>query len=352
MVRRDSSAVGCGLGLTFLAPLLCGVMVGVPTFILTAPVVAAYLLIRNPAQFEPERFEWLVAAAAAPLLAFALVRLASPRSGRLRGPKGKAADGAHQPTGGRSRQRAILTGYLLRAGFLLAATSVTAVMTLLRNNDDSASDAAQQNLAVGFSPAIAGAAVLVIIRLLDRQPITIETVRAATEQATRALSQVRAENERVSRLAQRVEAKLRAARFDTDFVALCDLHHESVGCADCAHGHYRSAKTSLQTMARILVRIRFSSRRWFPQVHHPAAVSRAHRDRVEMAAAASMLAVTRGQLDVEVERGLNLVRTLNNNTHDLKQSIKDNCGERGRRWHQDLEQRIKLARDRERQYAR
>ena len=71
-----------------------------------------------------------------------------------------------------------------------------------------------------------------------------------------------------------------------------------------------------------------------------------------MAAAASMLAVTRGQLDVEVERGLNLVRTLNNNTHDLKQSIKDNCGERGRRWHQDLEQRIKLARERERQYVR
>jgi hypothetical protein len=48
------------------------------------------------------------------------------------------------------------------------------------------------------------------------------------------------------------------------------------------------------------------------------------------------------------ERGLNLVRTLNGHTAELKHSIRDDCGERGQRWYEALEERIQDVRSNER----
>jgi hypothetical protein len=353
MARRDSSAAGCGFFFLVLCVFPVAVtIVAVPAFVLAAPTVAAYLQIEAPAQFGPHRTGWLAASAAAPLLALLLVWLASPRTGRLRGRSRECGDAGGLGGLGGARERsgkAILRGYLVRAGILIGGTTATALAVMLRVDllhlMNSGAHGQRVDigkfLAVYGSPAAVATLILLGIRRWDRRPYPIhaERVRAAAQQARQTLRQVRADNKRLSRLAREVQAKLVAARSETDFVALRNLHYESFSCADTAHGHYRSAQYSLQVTARILDRVRAAPRRWLP----PASRAQAHRsrqDRELLNAAASALDDTRGQLSVEVQRGLSLVQTLNANTAELKHSIRSDCGEPGRLWYEALEQRI------------
>ena len=356
MARRDSSAVGCGLFLLlpFLLPIAAG-LIAVPAFVLAAPAVTAYLQIEAPRQFQPHRAGWLAASAAAPLLALFLVWLASPRTGRLRGRHRDAMDGVPERS-----QQGILGGYLVRAGILLGATTATALAVMVRinllnlmNSGVHGQADMRRLLTVYGSLAVTATVVLLGIRLWDRRPypVSVETVRAAAQQAQQTLSQVRAENKRVNRLAREVEAKLAAARAETDFVTLRNLHYESFNCADAAHGHYRSAQGSLYTTARILDRVRAAPRRWLPPAS-PAQAHLARQDRAQLNAAASTLEETRGQLSIEVRRGLDLVQTLNANTAELKHSIRTDCGEAGWLWYDALEQRIETARRNDRRTTR
>ncbi len=250
---------------------------------------------------------------------------------------------------------AALRRSVLRAGVLLAAANLTALVMLLRGNDAKGPDAGAETLAVFGSTAVAAFAVLVTIHLRDRwfppgeraEPVTVESVRTAAAQADETLRRVRAENKRVSRLARVIEDQLLEARAETDFVSMCDLHHESVGCANGAHRHYRSAGHSLQDMSRILGGVRTALSLRIVPPRNPATGRRERPDRDELKAAASSLSESRQLLDVEVQRGLTLVRTLNANTSRLKHSIKDNCGERGWQWYQALEMRIEAARSRD-----
>ncbi|MGH3933093.1 MAG: hypothetical protein ACRDTF_24320 [Pseudonocardiaceae bacterium] len=271
MARSGGSGAGCGclvLGLFFVGFPLAAGGVGLLAFALAAPAVVPYLLVTDPALFEQNRLEWLVALAASPLL----------------------------------------------------------VTIHLRDR--------------WFPPG-------------ERvEPVTVETVRKAATQASEKLQQVRAENKKVSQLARAIEAQLLAASSEMDFVSLRNLHHESFGCADRAYEHYSSADSSLQTMSRILLGVRAALTLRLIAPRNSATGRRERPDRDQLKAAASSLSESRQQLDVEVKRGLTLVKTLNANTAQLKHSINDNCGERGRRWYQDLELRIEAARSREQQSPR
>jgi len=319
--------------------------------ILVAPAVAAHIQLENPALFKPYGQQWLEGGAAAPPLALVLIRLASPRTGRLRGRRQDAIDSAHQRAGARPRSRrlAVLTGYLVRTGFLLAVANAIALVILQRGDDHQDPHVIQDGWSVFGIPALAVAVVLLTIHWWDGRPapVTVETVRAVAQEADRTLRQVRAENRRLSRLAREVEAKLAAARSEVDFNALRNLHHESFRCANGAHAHYTSAKTSMYTMSQTVGRVRGTSHRWLGSTGRPA-TAQARRKRAELEEAVSDLATTHGQLIVEVERGLDLVRTLNGHTAELKHSIRDDCGERGQRWYEALEERIQDVRSNER----
>lgn len=341
MGRRDSSGGGCLVTL-FLAPCLGGFVIGIPAVVLAAPGLVPYLYLTDPAQFAPHRLQWFAALAAAPLLALILVWWASPQQGRIRGRRQPTGDPA--APGGPRRRPSIRAAILRRVVVLLGATSSTALVMLVRGNDGHGPAALRETWTLFGSTAVAAAVVLGAIRLWDRrpcvEPVTVETVREAADQADRALRRVRADNRRLDRLVHEVETKLATVRA-VDFAILCNLHFESVGCADGAYAHYRSTQTSLTTMAQLLHRVYGASRRPAAVRRHTAA---ARRDRAELAAATAQLADTHGQLDVEVQRGLTLVQTLNANTAELKHRIRDNCGERGQRWFADLQDRIERAR--------
>ncbi len=366
MARHDDPVAGC-LG-ALLAPFillfafyvlvhslvaLARALVALPGIILAAPAAAAYLLVNGSAQTEQYRLGWLAGAGVAPLFALALVRLACPRTGWLRGGQRGSGTDASRRSGGRSRtrKRPVLTGYLARAGILLAASTTTALVTLLRGHYFQGPDTGPDQDVFGNAGLIA-TALLVAIGWWDRRPypVSVETVRAATKQAERTLRRVQAENERVERLARQVEAKLAATLSEADFASLRNLHYESFTCADGAYDYYGSTQTSLRTMEQLLRNVRVTSLWWLGPVGRPV-TARARRERAELEAAASTLAGTCGQLSGNVDHALSRVQALNARTNDMKQSIRDDCGVRGQRWYEELEARIEAARDERRSKA-
>jgi hypothetical protein len=344
VARRNSS--GCGCWLAVLAVLLLPLWGSLLTFALEAPAIAAYLEVTDHARFQAVRSGYLWASAAAPLVAFALTWLATPSGGRLRS-RPETIQGKPQRTAW-----GVAGGYLIRVAILLALTTGVGLATTARASVVHQL-AFNQHILVNWGqfaeiflpPLIAAFFVLIGIRSWDKRPypVTVEEVRKAVGRAQLDLRRVQAENQKVSRLAGEVAAKLASAKSQTQFASLRNLHHESFTCADMAHGHYRSATQSLHTMARVLHRFRKAPRQWRPPVNRAQAIQ-ARQARAELSAAAQTLEQVRGQLDSEVARGLQLVQTLNANTANLKDAIRDNCGSAGRAWFEALEERIEAAR--------
>lgn len=315
---------GCG-GCAAVALAVFG---GLPlTMVLAAPAIAARIAASGVPALAPYLAEWRWAMIASPLLALVLVRFVLARTGRLRG-------GAVGPV-----KRGL--GLLGRATILLAAVDAVVFTQLTRagRTDHVIAD----GMPIFGLGALTGLVVLVAIAWWDRRPerVTVEQVRVATREADRALRRVRAENERVRRQAEQVQARLAklraraagppASRADVAFPALRTFHRESYQCADTAHLAYQSAQTSLRTMSSVVRRARFTS---------PNLLPGGRRARAELRAAAAQLARSHGELRVQVDQGLTVVRTLNANTAELKHEIRDSCGEPGRRWFADLEERV------------
>ncbi|PWK87188.1 hypothetical protein C8D88_104349 [Lentzea atacamensis] len=334
MARGRSGRGGCAILLFLL-------FFGLPLLmLLVSPAIAAHVAAGGSPVQAPYLSEWLWASAGSVPVALVLVRWALRRDGRLRG-----------------RGTPVIKrwlGLLARSGVLLGAMNVVAFLKL-RSGEHVIED--------GMGPlaltALAGVGALVAIRLWDRRPqrVTVQEVRSAAAEADRALLRVRAENERVRRQAAQVQARLTKIRArgtgpagrpsagssgpgrpgqrpDTDFYALRTFHRESYQCADTAHLTYQSAQTSLHTMSYLVRRARFAPHRVV-----------ARRARAEMYAAADALARSHGELRVQVDQGLEMVRTLNANTSELKCEIRDSCGEQGQEWFEALEERIEKARE-------
>ncbi|GHH54302.1 hypothetical protein [Lentzea cavernae] len=322
-MSRDNR--GCALG-------LLAVFLVMPfAILLISPAMAARIYVDAVPEHQPYLHEWLWGAAISVPLSTLLVRSALKRDGRVRG----------APPLKRWR------GLFVNGVVLLAAVNTFA---FLKKAPSAAGEHVVQDLVPFFGgSALVGLAVLVVLSLWDRRArrVTVEEVREAAVQADHALKRVRAENARVRRQAEQVQArlvKLQArdpARSDVEFHSLRIFHRESYQCADTAHLAYDSAQTSLRTMSFLVRRARIAPR-------HLVASQRA---RAEMRAAATHLERSHGELRSQVDQGLGMVRDLNANTSELKHEIRDNCGAQGRQWFAELEERIEQAREERRAKA-
>ncbi|MFD9701040.1 hypothetical protein [Lentzea sp. NPDC059081] len=324
---------GCGCGLAFL-----GLFFVMPlTMALVSPAIAAHILATGSPEQAVNAQAWLWFSVVTLPLAVLLVRTSLSKEGRVRG--------WSTPAGRR------WLGFLLRSAGFLGAMNTYAFLNLEPGPHD-------LNGGIGplFTSGLIGVGVLLAFRWWDRRPrrVTVEEVRAAAAEADRALKQVRAANDRVRRQAEQVRArvtKLRAqgppghpgqrrgsGRSDVEFHSLRVFHRESYQCADTAHMAYRSAQTSLHTMSYLVRRSRLAQ-------HRVVLPSRGARQaRAEMQAVATHLARSHGELRVQVDQGLEVVRDLNADTSELKHEIRDSCGAQGRRWFEELEDRVEQAR--------
>ena len=341
-VARRSS--GC---LPVLALLLTPCLGGYGAIALAAPALVPYLYLHDRAQFAADRTAWLVELAAGPVLAFFLVRWASPADGRLRARRGeRASTPPKRRSGPRARRPGLIRGYLDRVLLLLAATSATTLWLLRHGTDAHGPHAGRETFAL--IGAVAGAVVLVLVgvRRWDRPyvaPVTLESVRAQNRQAAKELRRIRADNGRIARMVAKVEAQLADAHTRRDFATLRTMHHESYGCADSVYAHYRSVQDSLKIVASTVRSVRMST--WQPAGLAVRAVSRNARVRLgQLRVEAGGLAGTAGDLRAEWLRNRDLVQQLNARTADLKFQIRDECGPDGMRWFEELEARREAAR--------
>ncbi|GAA4523693.1 hypothetical protein [Amycolatopsis samaneae] len=336
MANNRTGRGGCAL-------VLLAVFGGLPlTMVLAAPAIAAHIVLGGAPTMLPYLREWQWAMIGSLLLALVLVRMVLDRKGRLRG---RSVPPAKR-----------WLGVLARAGLLLGVVNALALLQLTRSGRTD--HVITGSIWPFVLDALAGIAVLVAIARWDRrpEPVTIEEIRAATTEADRALRRVRAENERVRRQAEQVQARLAKLRtpttgpangrakgkpadrhsngIDVGFHSLRICHRESYQCADTAHLAYQSAQSSVRTMSHLVRRARLAPRQWVP-------TGRAgRRARAELRAAAAHLTRSHDELRARVGEGLTMVRTLNSNTADLKHEIRDSCGRPGRLWFEALEERV------------
>ena len=308
---------------------------------LIAPALVPFLLVSDPVQFSEHRAVWWGLLGAAPVVALLLVARGGPAFKR-----------------GRSTARrrwVVFRRGLVRAGILLLVMNVVALVLLLGGNVAHGPQAALQTGILFGGSGVAGAVVLLAVRVWDRwfppgerlRPVTVAVVRAAAVEAEETLRKVRANNQRVGRLAAAVEQQLRAVRLELNFAGLRQLHHESRGCADGAYGYYEMSRDVARGLAGIVVRARATVTMRVRSEVNPATGRRERPNRAALTAAAASLALTRSKISGEVSKGLTMVKTLNARTADLKYSIRDNCGTPGQRWFDDLEARTKARRQTE-----
>ncbi|SFQ99725.1 hypothetical protein SAMN04488564_101915 [Lentzea waywayandensis] len=319
MSRNRSGCGGCALA--FLA-----LFFGLPlAMVLVSPAIAARIIVDDIPEHAVYLREWLWGAAVSLPLGVLLARFALNRNGRLR----------------RSPIPKRWPGFLLRGVVLLAA--MNAFVFLGKKPSVPGDHVIDDGMSLFVGAALTGVVVLGAMAWWDRRPrrVTVEEVRAAAAEADRTLKRVRAENARVRRQAEQVQARLvklqarNPARPDVEFHSLRVFHRESYQCADTAHLAYGSAQTSLRTMAFVVRHARVA----------PLQLVVSKRARAEMRAAAAHLQRSQSELRTQVDQGLDMVRTLNANTSDLKHEIRDNCGRQGREWFEALEERVEQARE-------
>ncbi|WP_328471028.1 hypothetical protein OHA21_06170 [Actinoplanes sp. NBC_00393] len=336
MARRSPG--GC---LPLLALLVSPCVIGYGALALASPALVPYLYLHDQAQFAADRHTWYASLAAAPVLAFLLVRLSSPADGRLRARRDRSPV-PRQRGPLRARRPHPIRGYLDRVVFLLGGTSATTLWLLLSGDD--LRGPGTLALVGGVTATVAVA--VVSIRYWDRPytaPVTVETVRAHHRRAQKELRRVRGDNQRVTRMIAKLEVKLADAQSRRDFAVLQNLHHESYGCADSVYAHYRSVESSLGVVTQMVRTVRVSS--WQPAGVAVRAVNRKARVAfIELRTETGGLAGTAGELRAEWLRNRDLVQSLNARTADLKCQIRDGCGPAGIRWYEALEARRDAAR--------
>jgi hypothetical protein len=297
---------------------------GLPlTMVLVAPAIAARIVADGVPEHAVYLHEWLWGAAVSVPLGVLTVRFALRKNGRVRG----------------SAPMKRWWGLLVRGLVLLAAMNV--FVFVAKKPAVAGEHVIDDGMGMFGGAALTGAVVLAVMAWWDRRArrVTVEEVRAAAAEADRTLHRVRTENDRVRRQAERVRARVvklqSSGRSDGEFHGLRLFHRESYQCADTAHMAYHSAQTSLHTMSHLVRHARRA----------PFQLTVSRRARAEMQAAAAHLARSQGELRSHVDQGLDLVRTLNADTSELKHEIRDSCGRQGREWFEALEERIEQARE-------
>ena len=306
------------------------------------PVLAPHVYLNQPAAFAHDRPLWYTMLGAVPILSYFLVRWASPAGGRLRDSSTPRRQGKTL----RARRPHPIRGYLDRMLLLVAATSAVTFWLVMRGEDMYGPNAGRETVHLLLGLVVVLAGVLTGIHFWDRPytpPVTVEQVRAHHRRAQKELRRARADNERITAMLVRLEAKLAEANGRRDFAVLCTMHHESFGCANSVYTHYRSVEESLAVVTQLVRGVRINS--WQPGGMASRAVNRKARVAFrELRSEASGLNGTAYHLRVAWLDSQDQVKTLNARTADLKCQIRDECGPPGLRWYADLEDRREAAR--------
>jgi hypothetical protein len=344
VARRDDSA-GCGCFLVlllFIIPIAVALatwLVGAFALTMAAPAIVPYLLLKDPAEFQHAQTQWLVALAASPVLSYLLATARPPGRFRARTARDPDDSETRADRWARRRRRGLQTI------LLLSATSATAVVMLLRGNIAHGPHAFAQTMHLVAAILVTSVLLPLLFRAWDYwyppigEAVTVEAVRKAAHEADRQRRRADAETARLRQMLEQVERQLQVTNQQANFGGMCQVHFESFRCADAAHHHYESVRTSARTLSRLEARARASARPRLVPLREPGTGRRRRPDRMQMRAATAGLREHRLALNSQAKHGLNDVQTLNGRTAVLRDTIRQACGDRGQQWYDALERR-------------
>ncbi len=246
MTSRGCTGSGCFLALIgyFVVPFALAALV--------SPALVSYLLLTDPRQLRHDHVEWLLMLVAAPLVSYALVAARRKRPARPDAGLGES----------RADRRAIRVRRIMQTVLLLAVNSAATLAMLTHGVHPFGRHAFAPTMEILGVTLLATIAAIIAFRGWDRwsppmgEPVTVAAVRKAAIETQREIQFLKAQNQKVERMANAVAEQLRTFQSEAQFITLQSLHFESFSCADIAHGHYRSAQASSRTMSRLLGRAR------------------------------------------------------------------------------------------------
>ena len=349
MARRSGTggAEGCGcvivalLGVTFLASVAAW-GIEMLAVVMAAPAIVPYLLLNQPEQFHHDQTLWLAALIAAPLVAFGLATTQLPRRARKWLKINTDLDYSNQKD-----RRARRTRSYVETVLLLTVTTAVGGIMLVTGGTPHTFGQLLNRVGIVLVPCLL---LPVAFRVWDHwspplgEPVTVEMVRQAERDADRKLKQVRQQNDAVRQMTRQVEECLAAARHEISFVAMSGQHFTSFKCANVAHGSYESTKDTHHFLAGMAARAKATAAPRLVPLRDPRTGQRMKPPQVELRASAAALSGRSKTMAAETARGLQFVHTLNLRTGDLRDTIRDTCGQRGQRWYDDLIERRAYAR--------
>ena len=142
-----------------------------------------------------------------------------------------------------------------------------------------------------------------------------------------------------------IETHLARAQHSYDFRFLTDLHYSSMNVANAAYALLDDAKKSLSGINKMLV----SAKEQREQLQKTLETARANKDKAQIHDTIEQLKMVnelrksvfqdRDNVQQERDRLLAELQKLNHRTRELKELIKNRCGNKGRDWHYRLEAR-------------
>ncbi|WIY04999.1 hypothetical protein QRX60_14565 [Amycolatopsis mongoliensis] len=167
---------------------------------------------------------------------------------------------------------------------------------------------------------------------ITRQAAEVERLRKRSDRAIQVLAADRVVLERKSR---ELDELRRTTRGEVNFQLLTQRHHTSRKLADEWHGHKHQAIGSKRELAAGVRKLE----------NHLARAAqgstRLRRHAEQTRATVRALSGGVGQVQQEINRSDTELTRFNQATGKLRDHIRDNCGRRGSRWYEDLQERTR-----------
>lgn len=169
------------------------------------------------------------------------------------------------------------------------------------------------------------------------------------EQAGAECERWRSKREEVQRSIEWHEAQIRNhlshARESYDFKVLVDMHFSCMKVADQAYSLLKDAITSLEKIGEAIAKTKEQRDLLFDK--KKASNNKAERNEIQQEISSiqelrSKLFADKDEIKKQRDEFLSKVRDLNSKTHDLKISIRDRTGSKGKEWYARLEMRKAL----------
>jgi chromosome segregation ATPase len=170
----------------------------------------------------------------------------------------------------------------------------------------------------------------------------VEALKPVGARASKEMALLAEDRQTLERKARQLEELRRTLQGDVNFQVLTQQHHESRLIADSWHAHKAQATRSRRELSsgidsfnshtKKLARTGSASGKGLPRPRFTGEIATAQ-------ATINHLAGIVANLLGEIERSRAALTLYNAQTGRLRDHIRDNCGPRGRRWYDDMQQR-------------